>query len=176
MRPDEERDYVAYVTARLPVLRRLSYNLCRDEHRADDLVQTTITRLYIHWGRAKEAGDLHRYVDKMLVRAFLNDQRLGWWTRVRLTSRPKELPVAGTDLETKAVVQAALAQVPPRQRAVLVLRFLCDLPVVEVAELLGCSQGNVKSQTARGLTRLRELLGRDESRMDEEKVARHGSR
>ncbi|RJL33243.1 SigE family RNA polymerase sigma factor [Bailinhaonella thermotolerans] len=176
MSPDDERDYVAYVTARLPSLRRLAYNLCRDEHRADDLVQNTITRLYVHWTRSREANDLHRYVDKMLVRCFLNDQRLGWWTRVRLTARPAELPVAGADLETRAVVQAALALVPPRQRAVLVLRFLCDLPVTEIAELLGCSEGNVKSQTARGLARLRELLGRGANRLEEEEVARYGSR
>ncbi|TDD18010.1 SigE family RNA polymerase sigma factor [Nonomuraea diastatica] len=174
MRPDEEQDYVAYVTARLPALRRLSYYLCKDEHRADDLVQSTITRLYVHWRRAREARDLHRYVDKMLVRTFLNDQRLGWWTRVWLTDRPRELPCPGGDMETKVVVHDALAQVPPRQRVVLVLRFLCDLPVTEVAELLGCSAGNVKSQTARGLARLRELLDLREFTVEE--VGEHGSR
>ncbi|WP_431933047.1 sigma-70 family RNA polymerase sigma factor [Nonomuraea jabiensis] len=174
MRPDEEQDYVAYVTARLPALRRLSYYLCKDEQRADDLVQNTIMRLYVHWRRAREARDLHRYVDKMLVRTFLNDQRLAWWTRVWLTDRPHERPEPSQDLETKAVVHAALAQVPPRQRAVLVLRFLYDMPITEVAELLGCSTGNVKSQTARGLTRMRALLDARRFAMEEED--RHVSR
>ncbi|MEV0620554.1 SigE family RNA polymerase sigma factor [Nonomuraea sp. NPDC050404] len=174
MRPDEERDYVAYVEARLPALRRLACYLCKDEHRADDLVQNTITRLYVRWNRAREARDLHRYVDKMLLRTFLNEQRLGWWTRVWLTDGPRDLPGPGDDPETRVVVRAALARVPPRQRAVLVLRFLCDLPVTEVAELLGCSAGNVKSQSARGLARLRELL--DVGEFTKEEVGGHESR
>ncbi|WP_411138644.1 sigma-70 family RNA polymerase sigma factor [Streptomyces sp. C10] len=69
-------------------------------------------------------------------------------------------PAAGVpDIETRAVVHTALSRVPARQRAVLVLRYLCDLPVAEVAGILGCSEGNVKSQSARGLTRLRAQLG-----------------
>jgi len=164
MRPAEEEDFVAYVTARLPALRRIANYLCKDAHRADDVVQTTLTRLYIHWRRAQNAKNLDRYVDRMLFRCFLNDQQLGWWTRVRLTGAPKETPVPapaapGPDVDTRTVVHAALARIPPRQRAVLVLRFLCDLPVAEVAEILQCSTGNVKSQTSRGLAALRDSLG-----------------
>ncbi|MFI6497572.1 SigE family RNA polymerase sigma factor [Nonomuraea typhae] len=160
MRPAQEQDYVEYVNARLPSLRRLAHHLCRDPHRADDVVQTAMTRLYVNWGRAQQAADLNRYVDAIVVRCFLNDQRLGWWSRVRLAGAVPEPPAAhGPDVETRSVVRAALAQVPPRQRAVLVLRFLHDLPVTEVAEILGCSTGNVKSQSARGLATLRKLLG-----------------
>ncbi|WP_433441985.1 SigE family RNA polymerase sigma factor [Nonomuraea sp. CA-141351] len=176
MHAAEERDYVDYVTARLPSLRRLAYYLCKDAHRADDVVQMAITRLYVHWRRARAARDLDRYVDAMLVRCFLNDQRLGWWTRVRLAGYSHEVPEAAghpPDVETRSVVHAALAKVPPRQRAVLVLRFLCDLPVTEVAEILGCSTGNVKSQAARGLAALRRLLGDDPASMVEGAM-RHG--
>ncbi|GAB3968360.1 SigE family RNA polymerase sigma factor [Actinoallomurus acanthiterrae] len=162
MRAADEEAYVEYVTARLPELHRIAYLLCKDAHRADDVLQTAITRLYVHWHRAREADDLDRYVRTILIRSFLNEQRLRW-ARVRLTGAPHETPslpaTAGPDVETRTVVHAALERVPPRQRAVLVLRFLCDLPVAEVAEILGCSQGNVKSQTARGLERLRGLLG-----------------
>jgi RNA polymerase sigma-70 factor (sigma-E family) len=158
-----EEAYTAYVTARLPALRRVAHLLCKDPHRADDIVQTTLTKLYVHWHRARTADHLDRYVHTMLVRSFLNEQRLGW-ARVRLSGSPQETPglppaPGGPDIETRAEVHTALGRIPPRQRAVLVLRFLCDLPVAEVAGILGCSEGNVKSQSARGLARLRVLLG-----------------
>jgi|SRR5437868_13646180 len=164
MRAAEEEDFVAYVTANLPRLRRIAHYLCKDVHRADDVVQMTLTRLYIHWIRARSANNLDRYVERMLVRCFFNDQQLGWWSRVRLTGAPRETPglspaPPGPDTETRIVVHDALAQVPPKQRAVLVLRFLCDLSVAEAAEVLHCSTGNIKSQTSRGLATLRELLG-----------------
>ncbi|WFB06043.1 SigE family RNA polymerase sigma factor [Streptomyces sp. LX-29] len=162
-RTEDERAYTEYVSARLPALRRIAHLLCKDPHRADDIVQTTLTRLYVHWRRARAADDLDRYVHTMLVRCFLNEQRLGW-ARVRLSGAPHETPglppaAGGPDIETRAVVHTALSRIPARQRAVLVLRFLCDLPVAEVAGILGCSEGNVKSQSARGLTRLRAQLG-----------------
>ncbi|NLU75946.1 SigE family RNA polymerase sigma factor [Streptomyces sp. HNM0575] len=159
---EAEQSYTAYVSVRLPALRRIAHLLCKDPHRADDIVQTTLTKLYVHWRRAREADDLDRYVNTMLVRSFLNEQRLGW-ARVRLSGVPHDTPnlpaTAGPDVEMRAVVHTALSRVAPRQRAVLVLRFLCDLPVAEVAMLLGCSEGNVKSQSKRGIERLRKVLG-----------------
>ncbi|MFC6887232.1 MULTISPECIES: SigE family RNA polymerase sigma factor [Actinomadura] len=163
MRAGDEAEYVEYVTGALPGLRRIAHLLCHDPHRADDIVQTALTRLYVHWRRARGADDLDRYVRSILVRSFLNERRLAWVARVRLTGAPADTPgvpaEAVPDVETRAVVRAALDRVPRRQRAVLVLRFLCDLPVAEVAEILGCSEGTVKSQTAHGLARLRALLG-----------------
>jgi RNA polymerase sigma-70 factor (sigma-E family) len=162
VRADDEQEYVDYVTSALPSLRRLAHLLCRDSHRAEDVVQTAITRLYVHWHRAKAAENLDAYVRTMVVRSFLNEQRLGW-ARVRLVGSPQDTPnltpTPAPDIETKAVVHTALSRVAPRQRAVLVLRFLYDLPVAEVARVLGCSEGNVSSQTAQGLKRLRKLLG-----------------
>lgn len=163
MRATEEQQYTDYVTGRLPALRRTAFLLCGDAHRADDLVQVTITKLYVHWRRASAADNLNGYVRAMLVRTFISEQRLGWARRIRLVGAPQDTPAApapaGPDVETKAVIHAALARVAPRARAVLVLRFLLDLSVAEVAEALGCSQGNVKSQTSSGLATLRRLLG-----------------
>jgi RNA polymerase sigma-70 factor (sigma-E family) len=156
-----DREYVEYVTARLPALRRLAFLLGGDEHRADDLVQQTITKLYLHWPRARNATHLDRYVRTMLVRAFLDERRLGW-SRVRLFGEPPEPPPVQDfrgGVEDRAVVRAALARLPRRQQAVLVLRYLVDLPVGEVAEILGVAPGTVKSQTSHGLTSLRRLLG-----------------
>jgi RNA polymerase sigma-70 factor (sigma-E family) len=159
MRASDEQSYTEYVTVRLPALRRIAFLLCGDSHRADDIVQNAITRLYVHWRKARVAENLDAYVRTIVVRTFLNEQRAGWFTRNRLMDEPPERPAPpGPDVETSQVLHAALRRVPPRQRAVLVLRFLEDLPVTEVAGILGCSTGNVKSQTSRGLAALRKHL------------------
>jgi RNA polymerase sigma-70 factor (sigma-E family) len=156
----DDAEYVEYVRGRLPALRRLAFLLCGHEPRADDLVQQTITRLYVNWPKAQAVQNLDAYVRTMLVRLFIDERRLAW-ARVRLFgSVPEPPPAATTDqLEDRAMLRAALAKVPKRQRAVLVLRFLQDLPVDEVAAILGCSPGTVKSQTAHGLAALRRFLG-----------------
>ncbi|GAB3964339.1 SigE family RNA polymerase sigma factor [Plantactinospora veratri] len=158
MRDASEREYVDYVTGRIPALRRLAYLLVGDEHRADDLVQQTITTLYVKWKRAQAADHLDAYVRTMLVRTYLDERRLAW-ARVRLFQKvPEPEPAQEHGIEDRQVIRAELARVPRRQRAVLVLRFFYDLPVDEVARMLGCSSGTVKSQTSRGLATLRRLL------------------
>ncbi|MFD0883069.1 SigE family RNA polymerase sigma factor [Streptosporangium algeriense] len=163
MSPDEE--YTAYVSGRLPWLRQIAYPLCQDWHRADDLVQTAITRLYVKWHRACAADDLDAYVRTILIRVFLAEQRGGWFSRARVTPLPPEPPVQGDDHDLVMDMRRALAAVPPRQRATLVLRFHCDLSVEQTAHALGCSAGTVKSQTARGLATLRSILGAPDSRL-----------
>ncbi|MEU2612277.1 SigE family RNA polymerase sigma factor [Micromonospora sp. NPDC007271] len=160
MRADLEQEYVEYVTARLPVLRRIACQLVGDAHRGDDLVQTAVTRIYVNWRRARAADNLDAYVRTVLVRVFLDEKRR-LWSRVRLMDTPPEaVPTPPDDtVEDRELLHAALAQVPPRQRAVLVLRFLDDRPVDEVAAILSCTAGTVKSQTSQGLAQLRRLLG-----------------
>jgi RNA polymerase sigma-70 factor (sigma-E family) len=160
MRATDEEQYTEYVTARLPALRRIAFLLCGDSHRADDIVQNAITRLYVHWRKARVADNIDAYVRTIVVRTFLNEQRTGWLSKVRLVAEtPERASQTGPDMETTQVLHAALARVPPKQRAVLVLRFLYDLSVAEVAGMLGCSTGNVKSQTSHGLESLRKQLG-----------------
>ncbi|WP_066364971.1 SigE family RNA polymerase sigma factor [Herbidospora mongoliensis] len=164
MSPDEE--YTAYVTGRLSWLRKIAYPLCQDWHRADDLVQTAITRLYVKWRQARAADDLDAYVRVMLIRVFLAEQRGGWFSRVRLTSAiSHQVPVESGDRDLAMDVNRALAAVPPRQRATLVLRFHCDLSVEQTAQALGCSTGTVKSQTSDGLATLRSMLDTPKSRL-----------
>lgn len=155
-RADDE--YTTRVRELLPRLRRTAYLLCADWHRADDLVQATITRLYVKWRRAQAADHLDAYVRAMLIRQFLGEERTGWWSRVRVTDRVPEAAGTDDDVDTGMDVRRALAAVPPRQRAALVLRFYCDLTVEQTAEILGCSTGTVKSQTSRGLDALRRTL------------------
>jgi RNA polymerase sigma-70 factor (sigma-E family) len=155
-----EQDYVEYVTARLEPLRRTARLLSGERHLAEDLVQETITRLYVHWRRARAARNLDAYVRTILVRIYLDQRRLAWWSRVHLSAAPPEPEsTAPADPDSRLMLRAALKALPPRQRAVLVLRFVCDLPVDEVAELLSCSAGTVKSQTSHGLAALRRQLG-----------------
>jgi len=160
-----DEEYVEYVTARLPALKRLAYRLCGDDHRADDLVQESVTKLYMRWSSAHRIDNLDGYVRAILVRTHIDETRRPW-SRVRLFGAlPDHQRAAGPATEDHAVLRAALATLPPGQRAVLVLRFLCDLPVAEVGELLGCSSGTVKSQTAHGLAKLRQVLAKREFAM-----------
>lgn len=162
MRNGSEQDYIEYVTARLPRLRRLAYSLCGSEDQAEDLVQEAVTKLYLHWSRTADVAHLDAYVRKILVRTFLDGQRKGWWRVLLFGSVPDVRHTHDHSAVDRAVLRDALAELPPRQRAVLVLRFLHDLPVREVAEALGCTEGTVKSQTSHGLTTLRRLLGEQE--------------
>ncbi|MCP2353807.1 DNA-directed RNA polymerase specialized sigma24 family protein [Nonomuraea thailandensis] len=83
-------EYTSYVRGRLLWLRRIAYALCQDWHRADDLVQASITRLYVKWRHARQADDLDAYVQVILVRVFLKEQRGGWFARTRLSAVPPE--------------------------------------------------------------------------------------
>jgi len=152
-------DFTAYARARLAWLRRVAYLLCQDWQRADDLVQTTITSLYVHWRRARVMESVDGYARTIMVRAFLSERRGGWARRVTLTGQLPEAPGQAPDADDALDVRAALAGLPPRQRATLVLRFYCDLNVEQSARVLGCSAGTVKSQTAKALASLRRSLG-----------------
>jgi RNA polymerase sigma-70 factor (sigma-E family) len=152
-------DFTEYVTARSAWLRKVAYLLCGDWHRADDLVQTAITRLYANWPRAARADNLDGYARRTLVNTFLAEQRTSWWRRVDLRGIDHDPPpAAGPDLDAGLDLQAALDRLPARQRATVVLRYFGDLPVAETARALGCSEGTVKSQTAKAVETLRELL------------------
>ncbi len=161
MRPEAEREYGDYVAARAANLVRFAYLLCGDWHRAEDTVQSALVKLYLAWPRLRNTADVDPYTRRIVVRLLVDHGRLARFRRERLSDRLPE-PPAGPDasdgVADRMAVRAALAQVPPRQRAVLVLRFWADCSVEQVADLLGCSPGTVKSQTARGLDTLRHLL------------------
>jgi RNA polymerase sigma-70 factor (sigma-E family) len=156
-----DADFTEFVESSVPALRRLAYMLCHDWHGADDLVQATVTRLYVRWTRAAAAENLEAYVRTMLFREFLHERRTSWARRVDLTDEPPAGAPAPPDQDAAIDLETAIRGLPPRQRAVLVLRFHLDLSVEQSAALLGCSQGNVKSQTARALAALRRTLESD---------------
>lgn len=155
MKRADEVAYREYVTARMDSLRRIAYLLCRDWHTADDLVSITIAKLYRHFARVKDDVRLEGYVRRILLHAWLDERRRPW----RREQPTAELPDVGLSTEHRVVDRAPLldllGRLPPRQRAAIVLRLYCDLSVAETAEILGCTAGTVKSQTARGLDILR---------------------
>jgi RNA polymerase sigma-70 factor (sigma-E family) len=158
----EENAYREYVTARMETMRRTAYLLCRDWHTADDLVSITISKLYRHWPRVGETAGIDAYVRKALLRTWLDEKRRPW----RREQATEELPELPSPAEFAVVGRAQLLDLldglPPRRRAVVVLRLYCDLSVEETAEILGCSVGTVKSQTARGLDTLRAKAARSD--------------
>ena len=154
-----DAEYTEYVAARLSSLRRLAAVLCDDWQHADDLVQATLTQLYVHWGRVQAATHPDAYARAVLVRESIHERRSVWVKRVSLSGRMTDSPAAAVDQDAVLDLRAAVAALPPRQHATLVLRFYCDLSVDQAAEILGCSPGTVKSQTARALEAVRRALG-----------------
>jgi RNA polymerase sigma factor (sigma-70 family) len=118
-----------------------------------------MTKTYVHWSRAVGAENTDAYVRAILVREFVQERRTGWARRVTLASRQIETAADIADHDGALDLRAAVATLPPRQRAVLVLRYFCDLNVDQAAHALGCTPGTVKSQTAKALEALRRSAG-----------------
>ncbi|MBE9374755.1 SigE family RNA polymerase sigma factor [Saccharopolyspora sp. HNM0983] len=158
----EEQEFAEYFAARREAVRRMAYAMCGDWHRADDLAQTAFIALHRHWRKVRDKGALDAYVRRTLTRAVIDESRRPWRREHAAEVLPDRPDGAGRVDDAVAVKQTlldGLQQVPPKQRAVLVLRFLEGLDVTGVAEVMRCSEGTVKSQCARGLTALREALG-----------------
>ena len=152
-----EQAYRDYVAGNLDRLRRTAYLLCGDWHLADDLTSTVLVKLLRHWKRATVMEHRDAYVRRMLMSAWLDERRRPW-RRESSTDRLPDRSVPAADADQRLDVLSLLAGLPPRRRAVLVLRYFCDLSVEETAQALGCSEGPVKSQAARALEALRAGL------------------
>lgn len=155
----ETASYREYVAARLDGFRRTAYLLCGDWHTADDLVSVALTNLFRHWRRVSKMDNIDAYVRKSLLRAWLNERRRPWRRESSYADVPDRAGGAGPDgVPDRLTILALLAELPPRRRAVLVLRYFCDLSVEETAAALGCSTGTVKSQSSRAIEALRARL------------------
>jgi RNA polymerase sigma-70 factor (sigma-E family) len=157
----DQREFREYFQVRREKVRRTAYVLCGDWHWADDLTQSAFIRLAVNWRKVRDKEALDAFVRTCLIRAYLSDVKRVWRRRERTVAEPPDLATLAstTDGATgRMTFAAALRQLPPRQRAVLVCRYYQDLDVAATAQTLGCSEGTVKSQSARGLAKLRELL------------------
>ncbi|MGY1748380.1 SigE family RNA polymerase sigma factor [Modestobacter sp. SYSU DS0511] len=159
MTPDRDEAFAAFVTSsRGDLLRTATLLAAGDRHMAEDLVQVCLTRLHLAWSRLRAPEARYAHARRVLVNALIDETRRPW----RRREQPRaELPDTAAptgspaDDERLARLRPALEQLPPRMRAAVVFRHLHELSVAETADVLSCSQGTVKSQTARGLDQLR---------------------
>jgi len=171
MREADEESFRRFAVEHAVRLRRSAYLLCGDWYFAEDLMQQSLIKIYRSWSRVQKDDSLANYGRTVLLRTWLDEKRRPWR---RSEQTEAAVPERGDDargpddsperLWARDLVHQGLLRLPPRQRAVLVLRYFDDLSVAEAASVMGCSQGTVKSQTARGLDALREsvshLVGR----------------
>lgn len=162
----EDRDaaFSAFTIGHRRDLVRAATLLCAgDAAMAEDLVQATLTKLYLSWSRVRQADNPAAYARAALTNTFLNEMQRAHRRRENTQIDPSALleQTAATemDLDTRRLVLVALATLAPRQRAVVVLRHWFDLDTASTARALGCSVGTVKSQNARALAHLRSILG-----------------
>ncbi|HWS31966.1 MAG TPA: SigE family RNA polymerase sigma factor [Actinoplanes sp.] len=158
MRPERVREFVEFVSGRLPRLQRTAYLLCGDRHLAEDIVQSAVTTLFVQWKRNTVIENADAYLHRILVRRYLDERRRKWFG-VLLGDRLPDTPaVPQPAVEERDALMAALRTLPNKQRAAIVLRYYDDLSVEQTAEALHCSPATVRSQCSRGLAVLREVL------------------
>ncbi|MCW2601672.1 MAG: putative polymerase ECF-subfamily sigma factor [Frankiales bacterium] len=157
MRTSREEQFRAYVVrSRASLVRTATLLTAGDSHLAEDLVQTALTKLYVAWPRIRLPDGPDGYVRRILVNALIDERRRPF--RQRETSHADVPDYAPSEPPHFQALLSALAGLPPGMRAAVVLRHVHDLSVADTARTLGCSEGNVKSQTARGLEQLRASL------------------
>lgn len=153
-----EEEFTEFAEASSTRLRRTAFLLCGDWHAAEDLVQTALAKVFVSWRKIRRQDMVEAYATQTLVNTYLAQRRLKRPREV-LTSEVPDRPAEPPAPETRLVVLDALSSLPARSRAVIVLRYCADLSVAQVAAVLGCSEGNVKSQSARALDKLHAVLG-----------------
>jgi RNA polymerase sigma-70 factor (sigma-E family) len=154
---DLTHELSTFIDARYVHLRRTAYLLCGDWHRAEDLVQTALARVVVA-ARRRRVDSLDAYTRRTLLRVYLDDSAKVRWRREKSWPDLAETAVPQGDRDVALTVLAALKQLPARQRAVVVLRYWEDRSVEETAEALGVTPGTVKSQSAKAVVTLRQLL------------------
>ena len=161
-----DEEFGDFMRNRASPLHQSAYLLCGDWHLAHDLVQDTLVKAYQHWPRVRQADSADAYVRRIL----LNEVRSRWRRRERalpVARFPEQsepvAPDATDEIASRAGLLQALLVLPLRQRATIILRYLEGMSERETAAVLGCSEGTVKSQSARALGTLRNFLDRTES-------------
>ncbi|MDT0345483.1 RNA polymerase sigma factor [Streptomyces litchfieldiae] len=170
-RQDEER-FREFAAVQARPLRRTAYLLCGDWHLAEDLMQGALIKMYHSWSRLERRDQLNSYVRRVLLRTWLDERRKPWRRSESSCESVPDSPDVSAEpddiahrMDVRSLVHEALLTLPPRQRATIVLRYFDDLSVADTAAALRCSEGNVKSQTARGLRTLRQYIGDSEAEL-----------
>jgi RNA polymerase sigma-70 factor (sigma-E family) len=152
-----EQEFADFARARMPHLYRSAWLLCGDPHRAEDLTQETLAKVYAKWGPRLQ--NPAAYAHTALVRTYISAQRRRSSHEQPWAELPETTATPTDDADLRLVLQAALARLEPVDRAVVVLRYLDDVPVEEVGRLLGLSPTAVRSRAMRALEKVRATLG-----------------
>jgi RNA polymerase sigma-70 factor (sigma-E family) len=168
MRRSDEQDFVEYATAAQARLRRTAYLICGDWDLASDIVQEALIRVYVAWPRIERKGGLNAYSRRCVVNVAIDLGRRRSTSELPTAHEAMDRSIGEPDLDVpaRAALMDALRELAPRQRACVVLRYFEDLPVAATAHILGCSEGTVKSQTARALASLRRHVHLNELRSE----------
>jgi RNA polymerase sigma-70 factor (sigma-E family) len=146
-------------------LLRLATALCGDASTAQDLVQDVLIKVHSHWSRVSDADNAEAYVRRMLINEHLSWRRK--WSRFLPTDMQSDQagfhPDHASAQADRDEVRRALAGLPAKQRAVLVLRFMCGLTDADIAEVMGCAPGTVRGYAARAMSQLRSMRSTDTS-------------
>jgi RNA polymerase sigma-70 factor (sigma-E family) len=158
-----DAEFTEFVAARQRRLRRIAYALCGDPHRAEDLLQTALTKLYVAWPRLRHEGEVEAYVRRIMVSVNIDESRRPWRRERASAHLPDRAAREGVPVEERSALFAALQALPDQQRKVVILRHWLGLSVRETAAELRISEGTVKSHSHRGLAALEAALtGSDE--------------
>ena len=157
MREQQETEFADFFAATWSRLFRTTFALTGDRGQAEDAVQSAFAKAYASWQRVRGAEHPEAYVRRMAVNEVLAVRRRAWWRAERSGPPPEQASErsATDEFVDRTDLWAALMSLPPRQRAVLVLRYYEDLSEQDIAEVLRCSQGTVKSQASDALSTLR---------------------
>ena len=161
-------DFRSYVAARSPVLLRTAYLLTGSRADAEDLLQTSLAKTFLSWERIRDREAVDGYVRRVMV-----NTQTSFWRRRRVDEHSTDLLPervgrdATADVDLHDALWTALAALPTRQRAMVVLRFYEDLSEAETARVMGVSVGTVKSTTSRALVKLRDSAALTTGRADD---------
>lgn len=157
-RADRELAYIEFAASRRDQLRRIAYGMCGDWHKADDLVQNALIKLYVAWPRVVRGGKEDAYVRKILLNAAIDESRRPSRRERATDELPEMVAPSVSAIEDHDSLVRALQALPAQQRATVLLRHWLGLSVTETAAELGIAEGTVKSHCSRGLESLRGLL------------------
>ncbi len=160
-----DQEFAEFFSARFEGARRIAYAMCGSWPDAEEIAQSAFVKMYARWPKIR-IETVDAYLRTVLTRVFLDTKRRGRAREQVVAELPETIAPPDAGPAERLALRAALLTVPPGQRAVLVLRFVADLPIGQVAEILGCTTGTVKSQTARGLAALRAAYGDDEVNLE----------
>jgi RNA polymerase sigma-70 factor (sigma-E family) len=156
---DNDEDFAEFVAARWTSLYRLAYLLAASPTGAEDLLQTTLEKAYVNWSRIGGMEHVEAYVRRMLANTLVSGRRRAWAGERPTDDLPEHVgDSAEVPVLDRRLVWPLVCALPARQRAVIVLRYYEDLSEAQIAAVLGCAPGTVKSQSSAAIGALRRAL------------------